>query len=215
MGAIKNRTNTRYGRLTAKYQVKRNKHNQIQWFCECSCGNTCVVVGYNLTTGHTTSCGCLQKEILSINRKTHGKSLLVEYKIWIDMKKRCYNKKATAYKDYGGRGIIVCLMWKNSFENFLADMGERPSNKHSIDRKDNDGNYEPGNCKWSTKTEQANNTRKNKPFYAISPIGRFYRHNSRTVFSVQHPPLTHQGISAVLSTQDRQKTSANWRFFLI
>ena len=93
------------------------------------------------------------------------KSKTSEYKIWQSMKQRCYNSNLKAYKHYGGRGICVCDRWLNSFENFSQDMGLRPSISHQIDRTDNDGNYEPGNCEWSTNTENSNNRSNSKWWY--------------------------------------------------
>ena len=98
---------------------------------------------------------------------THGLSRTPEYNAWIDMKQRCFNPNHQHYLHYGGRGITVCDRWKNSFEDFLADMGSRPTAKHSLDRIDNDGDYCPENCKWSTKAEQQNNRRNNKPLITI------------------------------------------------
>jgi len=98
---------------------------------------------------------------------THGMAGTPEYKAWKAMKQRCFNPNNKRYSDYGGRGIGVCDRWKNSFQNFLADMGSRPTAKHSLDRINNDGDYCFDNCKWSTKAEQANNRRNNKPLITI------------------------------------------------
>lgn len=120
------------------------------------------------------SCGCLLKETLiggDINRNTyfdsttHGMSNSKEYGIWLGMLQRCYNPKRKNYKRYGGRGIFVCRRWKKSFEHFYKDIGERPSDKHSIDRVDNNGPYAPWNCRWSTDEEQSNNRCDNHLLY--------------------------------------------------
>ena len=128
------------------------------WHCRCDCGALKTVQGGHLKTGHTKSCGCLDKA-----RKTiHGKCESSEYAAYRGMKQRCYNEEGTAYPGYGGRGITVCPRWLNSVEDFLKDMGPKPSPEYSIDRIDNDGNYEPGNCRWATKTEQSINQRMRK-----------------------------------------------------
>jgi hypothetical protein len=132
-------------------QIRRNHYLLVQ----CKCGAIKQIRLYDLRNGKSTQCK-------PCARTKHGKSRSVEYRTWIDMKKRCYDKKNKRYKDYGGRGITVCDRWLYSFENFYTDIGPRPSNKHSIDRIKNDGNYEPGNCRWATKKEQSNNTRRNK-----------------------------------------------------
>lgn len=146
-----------YGRLTVvSFSRKGNKYN---WNCICSCGSTTTVQSGNLKNGHTKSCGCLNREVLI----THGESIdnktTKEYRAFRHILERCYKATHESYANYGGRGIKVCDRWRNSFENFLTDMGRAPSSKHSIDRKENDGNYEPGNCRWATKKEQQNNTR--------------------------------------------------------
>jgi hypothetical protein len=150
-------TNHRFGRLIALSTLDRDAKRQWRWFCRCDCGNTTVVRGSELRNGATKSCGCLRLEILDQCRTTHGMTKTAEYGIWKGMKERCYNATHKQYHRYGGRGITICDRWRNSFENFFADMGKRPSPKHSIDRENNDGNYEPGNCRWATMREQQNN----------------------------------------------------------
>ena len=125
-----------------------------RWHCICSCGKTSTPSSLNLKAGRSRSCGCE-----SHKRKTHGKTRTAEHRVWSDMKNRCTNPKNRAWKHYGGRGIRVCKRWLNSFENFLSDMGERPDGL-TLDRyPDNDGNYEPSNCRWATWKQQRKNRR--------------------------------------------------------
>lgn len=126
---------------------------------KCYCGNEFEARPYKIETGHTNSCGCYGKEQTSKARKTHGMSTINEYKIWKGIKYRCYSETCPGYKYYGGRGITMCDRWKNSFEAFYADMGPRPKGL-SIDRTNNDGDYEPSNCTWATRSQQVRNRRK-------------------------------------------------------
>lgn len=128
---------------------------------KCHCGNEFSSAIEKVKRGHTKSCGCnLVKHLIAMNQ-THGKTHTAEYSVWGSMKNRCNNPNCKEYKDYGARGISVSERWSNSFEDFLSDMGERPSDKHEIERVDNDKNYELSNCKWGLKKEQCLNRRSN------------------------------------------------------
>jgi hypothetical protein len=130
--------------------------------CACSCGRMVRVRKSNLENGNTSSCGCLRKELQSERNTTHGQSRSPEYRIWESMRRRCTDPKTVGFENYGGRGITVCERWRTSFEAFFEDMGRRPSARHTIDRLDSNGNYEPGNCEWRTMIEQQNNKRNNR-----------------------------------------------------
>jgi hypothetical protein len=134
----------------------KTKSKSSCWKCRCICGQIKDVIYSNLANGHSKSCGCLGR-----NTK-HGKSKSPLYGIWLSMKKRCFNQNCKSYKNYGGRGITVCDRWKDSFENFYNDMMQTWQKGLSLDRIDNDSNYEPENCRWVTNKEQANNRRTNK-----------------------------------------------------
>jgi len=151
-----------FGRLTVINRAKSSKRWQARYWCECSCGEILIVLEYNLQSGNTKSCGCLHREATATRSFKHGQSQKGKgstYLSWYAMKQRCFNPKHDAYIHYGGRGISVCERWM-LFENFLADMGEKPSVGMTIDRINVDGNYEPGNCRWATWSQQAYNKRK-------------------------------------------------------
>ncbi len=132
--------------------------------CTCECGKRVIVRNRGLRSGEARSCGCLRQELCKASKTKHGNSGTAQrrasgtYISWCGMIRRCTNPKEKGYHNYGGRGITVCERWRTSFENFLADMGERPSHL-MIDRINNDGNYEPGNCKWSDRKTQRRNSR--------------------------------------------------------
>ncbi len=191
-GAYKTRENLAgqtFGRWSVKsYAGKRSNKNT--WLCECDCGKTGVVGTGILKSGRSASCGCLQKERVGASAATHKLSKTPLYQIWAGMIQRCENSKASQFHNYGGRGITVCGRWRSSFEAFLDDVPARPSNKHSLDRIDNNGNYEPGNVRWATMLEQSNNTRKNVRFEirgisrTVPEWSREYSVNTRTVYAL-------------------------------
>ena len=163
----------RYSRLVVVKMEKSRKGSMAM--CACDCGATSCVLTYNLRNGNTKSCGCLAREVASARGRltaplmgelntTHGHTRghrnSPTYASWSDAKKRCHSPQNHRFADYGGRGIQMCARWRDSFDNFLADMGHRPP-RMTLDRVRVNGNYEPGNCRWATHDEQAQNQRTN------------------------------------------------------
>lgn len=152
----------RYERLVAIEFSERDAHRKQRWRFRCDCGAEFIANVSDVKARKTQSCGCLNNEkIAEIGRakRTHGQTKTPEYRIWTNMIVRCTNPQDENYHNYGGRGIRMCDAWADSFEAFYRDMGPRPSPQHSVDRIDNDGNYEPGNVQWSTASQQGRNRR--------------------------------------------------------
>ena len=162
MKTVTDISGSKYGRLTVLSFAGHSNHKRPipQWHCECECGQTITVVGSHLKNGNTSSCGCLRKEVAKQRATSHGRKTSRTYQIWQGMKARTTNPNNGHYHAYGGRGIEVCDEWLNSFETFLTDMGEAPEGL-SIDRIDNDGHYEPSNCRWATPQQQSRNNSRN------------------------------------------------------
>lgn len=163
---VKDLTGQKFGRLIVRKFSHFTKWRKACWACKCSCGKSTITEAGSLRSGHTASCGCLRREQTSTSFYKHGHAVnsngpaSVEYRAWASMIQRCTNPKNSKYKNYGGRFISVCDRWRDSFPSFLADVGERPGPKFSIDRIDNDGNYQPGNVRWATSSQQRRNQRR-------------------------------------------------------
>ena len=203
----------RFGRLTVTKFLGNKGTRYSMWECVCSCGNTPVVRGSSLTSGQTKSCGCLRKEKASLTHRKHGQAVSGgkngEYTIWKSMRRRCNDPKCPEYKDYGGRGIKICERW-NDFNNFFEDMGDRPKGM-SLDRKNNDGDYCPENCRWATPKEQSNNARSNKLLAYKSKtrnIAQWARHLDMNEGTLRYR-LKHWSVDRALNTLVRRRHETN------
>lgn len=168
MAAFKDRAGVRYGSLVAVEftgnKVLPSGKQKALWRCRCDCSGETVAIGDNLQSGNTVSCGCVRRATSWKNRSTHGHATLgksPEWRCWRAMRERCLNPKGKDFHKYGGRGIRICDRWTD-FALFLADMGERPSAIHTLDREDPNGHYEPGNVRWATPKQQARNRRNHR-----------------------------------------------------
>lgn len=154
-------TGRKFGRwlvIGIGHRIKNGEKWLIGWRCKCECGNEKVVTGGALRSGHSKSCGCFMRN--GGSALGYSKPMTKEYKAWASIQERCYNPKNKRFKDYGGRGVVLCDRWRD-FRNFLIDMGHAPPG-FQLERTDNDGNYEKSNCKWASRVEQGNNKRNNR-----------------------------------------------------
>jgi hypothetical protein len=181
-----------FGRLTAISRAPNNRRGRAMWFCSCSCGNTTAVNASDLRYGNTKSCGCIKlqrsKENFSLGppaKRSHGFSGTPPYKRYTQMIARCHNPNHSRYNDYGGRGITVCDRWRQSFANFIADMGLPPPGL-SLDRIDNDGPYCKDNCRWATPSQQMLNRRCSKP--KITPAADLLNQRATAMDTTPAPP---------------------------
>ena len=202
MAKLLDLTNKRFGRLVA-LEIDKTKTRRIYWLCKCDCRNIVSVSSIKLTSGETKSCGCLRKEKLSITRKKHGLTKQSLHNAWINMKTRCDNPNYNEFERYGGRGITYCEEWK-SFENFMSwalQNGYQDIKKSngrnvlSLDRINNNGNYEPANCRWVTALQQGRNKCNNKIYQ--------YKGNKYCISALQE-------ISAVSIDTIRRRIKNGW-----
>lgn len=206
----KDLTGQKFGRLTALKPTKKRSGHNIIWLCQCDCGNIYEVSSNSLCRNLTKSCGCLRKERTAETHTKHGYSKHQLYSVWSALIQRCENPNDSRYKDYGGRGISVCDEWQNSAKAFvewaLANGWEKGL---TIERQNNNGNYEPKNCWFATYLEQNNNTRKLKLFIAYGPEGQIEISKNQHAFARKWE-LTRESICACLN--NRQKSHNNWTF---
>ncbi len=182
----------RFGKLIVIKRMGQDKYKHFKWLCLCDCGKKTTVVGYDLKRNQTQSCGCLKLECSVTHGHTSGRRTSPTYGSWFGMIQRCTNPNNKEYHNYGKLGIEICKKWRDSFENFLEDMGERPFDC-TLERKDNKKGYYPGNCKWATRKEQARNKRSN----------RLITHNGKTQLLIEWAEKTGINRTTITSRIDR------------
>jgi hypothetical protein len=153
-------TGKTFGNLTVLHRAENIPGNaNARWLCQCSCGKQRDIGGQELRRGTAKHCGCVPIDRYLVHGYTRNRFIPPEYAAWNGMLHRCFNPQCRDYPSYGGRGITVCLEWRQSFPAFLRSVGPRPSDQHSIDRINNNGSYEPDNVRWATKSQQNSNRR--------------------------------------------------------
>lgn len=190
----------RFGRLVVEAGAPWVGYRR-RWLCRCDCGVALTVDAANVKAGYTQSCGCLKHE-RNVNQpysRTHGMNKTPEHRAWSSMIQRCTNEKQDSFADYGGRGITVCERWLRSFEAFFINVGPRPSPAHTLDRKDTNGNYEPGNVRWATRAQQAQNRRSTVLNWdLVNEIRGRWEHGESSISISRRMGIRSARISAVL-----------------
>lgn len=200
-------TGQRFGRLVVVERSENNSKGRSRWVCQCDCGGQIIALGYSLRSGNTKSCKCLHNEG---NNTKHKLCYTRIYNIWSGMKRRCTNTNDARYKDYGGRGITICKEWRDDFEEFYDwAMANGYGEELTIDRINNDGNYEPSNCRWVTRKEQNANQRSNR-WITYNGETKTITEWARTL-NINHSALTRRlqrgwSIEKTLTTKTQRRT---------
>ena len=194
MATKRDLTGQRYGKLTVLKYSHSNHRGRAMWLCQCDCGNETVVLGNALTQGNTKTCGCSKVENATKLKYKHGYRSTRLYRIWLNMHTRCSNEQTNCYTNYGKRGIKICNEWQEFLPFYEWAMANGYRDDLTIDRIDNNGNYCPENCRWSTRVEQSNNTRKN----------HFVTYNGQTHTIAEWAKIT--GLSRSVITQRINKS---------